>query len=191
MIQYVAKKIVKNKIEKQIAQFRDDDELSLAKVIVTVFSTSECRLLPTPEQFEMFQKDGLTDEQIEDITVCPYHYLKGSHTLFKPLMDYALRDRNTGLYMGLSVHYYTSLSVFYPDLESLMKELWEAMFQGENHVKKAFSSIWGGKNEGERVYLKTEDFLQDPRKLTPHFWIPDHPVTKKVKDLQKFWEKRK
>ena len=48
-------------------------------------------------------------------------------------------ENNLGLAMGLSIHYHTSLSVMYPELDPLMKELWEVMFTGEEYVDESYA----------------------------------------------------
>jgi hypothetical protein len=147
--------------------------------LLMAYSTRGLWLSPDERGYAEMKRMGISDEVINMHAVRVYHYQKGSVVGINELMKAAESAQQPTLVLGLKVHYFTSLSLTYNELRPAVEELWNTMFEGAADLPDK-SEIPDMPAEALSRDVTLDAFYAEPRSITPHFFVPDHPLTKEI-----------
>jgi hypothetical protein len=180
----LANSIKRNEIKKFIGKLESESNDRMAERLLMVYSTRDIRLFPNPAQEARFRERGLVGEDIDHCAIYVYHYQKGNEVPILEMMELAQRSQNQGLWSSLNMHFYTNLAVSYSGYDALIRDMWNNLFRGSANLPTVYKKIFPDNALPDNRDISKKAYLENPRAITPHFFLSDSPITKELDKRQ-------
>jgi hypothetical protein len=165
MFGWLAHKSSKKKIEQNTAWYREKRPDQRANILFWIWATRGIDLAPGTSLFA-------------------FHYLKGAES---PLTDYIkiLGGSDPAIDAAIHHHFFTNLAVTYPDegYRPLVRTLWDEVFANISELREIASENAMAISQHpfsewiENDQISQDEFLDDPKVIMPHFFVPGHPLS--------------
>lgn len=176
----IANTIKRGEIKKFLQRLNGEPNDKLAERLLMIYSTRDIRLFPSAAQEAHFRTLGMSDHTIDSESIFIYHYQKGNEVPIIDLMEKAQRAGNNGLWSSLNMHFYTNLATSYDGYERLIRDMWDKLFQGASSIQSVYQRIFPDDALPNNRDISKKAFLENPRVITPHFFLADSPITKEL-----------
>jgi hypothetical protein len=196
---HFAHRAMKKEVQGFIEWLRSIPLEERARLLILVYASSGQQVVPTEEFCDRAIARGFHPDLIDAQILRTRDYNSANQTVLMEWLEAAMKAENAPLVLSLKVHTYTNLATSYPEeYGDVVRTLWHTLFEASHLVKSQFPKMQAQIPEGGRVEMvacitafayvphgiNLEDFLQNPKLLTPHFLVPDSPVTKRIKQIE-------
>jgi hypothetical protein len=78
------------------------------------------------------------------------------------------------------MHFYTNLATSQEGYDRLIRDMWDKLFRGSAGIKAVYRRLFPDDALPSNRDLPKHAFLEDPRLITPHFFLADSKITREL-----------
>ncbi len=181
----IVNSLKRREISKFVQTLMQEPIPKLADRLILLYLSRGIPIFPTPADLQRFRSMGMTEADVEPHSIYVLHYQKGNEVALIQMMEAAERKGDRALWSALNMHCHTNLATSYDGYDTLIRAMWDRLLKGADEVE----GTWYRKSPDHAVPdspgLTGSAFLKNPRTITPHFLLPDSPISRQLEERRK------